>query len=128
MQLPSGKQQNGPYALTVVPPFILAALFPQIFFKVSITYVNMQCDHQITHSLRGPPAGRIDAIFMLQALDFAGTYGVLTLFGLIPAASVWSQRYHNNDRLPAFRVRNWPTCSCCMSALPSGSAHPIERV
>ena len=42
---------------------------------------------------------------MVQALDFAGTYGVLTLFGLIPAASVWSQRYHNNNRLPAFRVR-----------------------
>ena len=46
MQLPSGKQQNGPYALTVIPPFILAALFPQIFFKVSITTVNMQGDHQ----------------------------------------------------------------------------------
>ena len=36
VQLPSGQQQQkAPYALTVIPPFILAALFPQIFFKVS---------------------------------------------------------------------------------------------
>ncbi|KAL3677507.1 hypothetical protein R1sor_027455 [Riccia sorocarpa] len=28
-----------------------------------------------------------------QALDFAGTYGVLVLFGIIPAAMAWSQRY-----------------------------------
>ncbi|CAL5222535.1 g4910 [Coccomyxa viridis] len=72
LKLPSGQQQQkAPYALTVIPPFILAALFPQIFFK---------------------------------ALDFAGTYGVLTLFGLVPAASVWSQRYNNNNRLAAFRA------------------------
>lgn len=28
-----------------------------------------------------------------QALDFAGTYGVLVLFGVIPVAMVWSERY-----------------------------------
>jgi len=28
-----------------------------------------------------------------RALDFAGTYGVLVLFGLVPAAMVWSERY-----------------------------------
>lgn len=27
------------------------------------------------------------------ALDIAGTYGVMTLFGLIPAAMAWQQRY-----------------------------------
>lgn len=32
------------------------------------------------------------AVF-LDALDFAGTYGVLVLFGLIPVAMVWSERY-----------------------------------
>lgn len=32
-----------------------------------------------------------DAFF--SALDFAGTYGVLVLFGLIPVAMVWSERY-----------------------------------
>lgn len=34
IQLPSGQQQRLPYALTVLPPFILAALFPDLFFKV----------------------------------------------------------------------------------------------
>jgi tyrosine-specific transport protein len=28
-----------------------------------------------------------------HALDFAGSYGVLTLFGLIPVAMCWSERY-----------------------------------
>ncbi|KAL2636264.1 hypothetical protein R1flu_007743 [Riccia fluitans] len=28
-----------------------------------------------------------------KALDFAGTYGVLVLFGIIPAAMAWSERY-----------------------------------
>ena len=27
-----------------------------------------------------------------KALDYAGTYGVLLLFGLIPAAMAWSER------------------------------------
>ena len=27
-----------------------------------------------------------------RALDYAGTYGVLLLFGLIPAAMAWSER------------------------------------
>lgn len=30
-----------------------------------------------------------------KALDFAGTYGVLTLFGLLPAAMAWNERYGN---------------------------------
>ena len=29
----------------------------------------------------------------LSALDFAGTYGVLVLFGLIPVCMAWSERY-----------------------------------
>ena len=28
-----------------------------------------------------------------SALDFAGCYGVLTLFGLLPVAMAWSERY-----------------------------------
>lgn len=31
-----------------------------------------------------------------SALDFAGTYGVLTLFGLLPVAMAWSERYEVN--------------------------------
>ena len=38
-----------------------------------------------------------------SALDFAGTYGVLVLFGLVPAAMVWSERY-NNTTLTTIRV------------------------
>lgn len=30
-----------------------------------------------------------------KALDFAGTYGVLTLFGILPAAMAWTERYGN---------------------------------
>ncbi len=32
-----------------------------------------------------------------QALDLAGTYGVLSLFGVLPAAAVWSQRSSNTQ-------------------------------
>jgi len=41
-------------------------------------------------------------VFM-SALDFAGTYGVLVLFGLVPAAMVWSERYRGTT-LSALRV------------------------
>lgn len=49
----------------------------------------------------------------VQALDFAGTYGVLTLFGLIPAASVWSQRYGNNNRMTPFKVKHMSSQAWC---------------
>lgn len=39
-----------------------------------------------------------------QALDLAGTYGVLSLFGVLPAAAVWSQRSADNQQFSAFRV------------------------
>ncbi|KAI7844273.1 hypothetical protein COHA_002071 [Chlorella ohadii] len=44
----------------------------------------------------GPPlllALSLGPAVFLDALDFAGTYGVLVLFGLIPVAMVWSERY-----------------------------------
>ena len=31
-----------------------------------------------------------------RALDFAGTYGVLVLFGIVPAAMAWSERYNES--------------------------------
>ena len=43
----------------------------------------------------GPPfllALAFPALFF-SALDFAGCYGVLTLFGLLPVAMAWSERY-----------------------------------
>ncbi|CAL8461729.1 g1260 [Coccomyxa elongata] len=69
LKLPSGQQNSMPFVLTVVPPFVLAAMFPDLFFK---------------------------------ALDLAGTYGVLSLFGLLPAAAVWSRR--SSNQFSAFRA------------------------
>ncbi|XP_062082474.1 uncharacterized protein LOC133788863 isoform X4 [Humulus lupulus] len=35
----------------------------------------------------------LDPDIFFKALDFAGTYGVLVLFGIVPAAMSWSDRY-----------------------------------
>ncbi|PPS05351.1 hypothetical protein GOBAR_AA15300 [Gossypium barbadense] len=42
-----------------------------------------------------PPLGLalLDPGIFFKALDFAGTYGVLVLFGILPAAMSWSDRY-----------------------------------
>ncbi|BBN03966.1 tyrosine-specific transport protein [Marchantia polymorpha subsp. ruderalis] len=42
-----------------------------------------------------------------KALDFAGTYGVLVLFGIIPAAMAWSERYSDTS-LPTLKARLVP--------------------
>jgi len=60
LSLEAGRQQPIPYAVTILPPYVLALSFPGIFFS---------------------------------ALDAAGTYGVLVLFGLMPALMVWNERY-----------------------------------
>ena len=44
-----------------------------------------------------PPRGR-DRKF--RALDNAGTFGILTLFGIIPAAMAWSMRYTGDESVP----------------------------
>eukprot|EP00873_Tetraselmis_striata_P035180 jgi/Tetstr1/455444/TSEL_042273.t1 len=74
MQLRSGRQQPVPYLATLVPPYILAMLFPGVFFS---------------------------------ALDAAGTYGVLVLFGLMPAWMVWQERY-GSTLPPAADIRIVP--------------------
>ena len=66
LQLKAGRQQPVPYLVTLLPPYVLAMAYPDVFFA---------------------------------ALDAAGTYGVLVLFGLMPAAMVWAERY--GDILPA---------------------------
>ncbi|KAL6757349.1 Tryptophan/tyrosine permease family-domain-containing protein [Haematococcus lacustris] len=60
------------YALTVLPPLLMACTFPQLFYA---------------------------------ALDLAGTYGVMTLFGLLPAAMAWSQRLPGSQSRPATHTR-----------------------
>ncbi|KAF9599357.1 hypothetical protein IFM89_036814 [Coptis chinensis] len=39
----------------------------------------------------------LDPEIFFKALDFAGTYGVLVLFGILPAAMSWSDRYSNDS-------------------------------
>ncbi|KAF6149459.1 hypothetical protein GIB67_016997 [Kingdonia uniflora] len=46
----------------------------------------------------------LDPEIFFKALDFAGTYGVLVLFGFLPAAMSWSERYSNpseSSKLPS---------------------------
>ncbi|KAK9156572.1 hypothetical protein Scep_003146 [Stephania cephalantha] len=42
----------------------------------------------------------LDPEIFFKALDFAGTYGVLVLFGLLPAAMSWSERYADKSESP----------------------------
>lgn len=42
----------------------------------------------------------LDPEIFFKALDFAGTYGVLVLFGILPAAMSWSDRYLTSPELP----------------------------
>ncbi|XP_077254114.1 tryptophan/tyrosine permease isoform X2 [Tasmannia lanceolata] len=42
----------------------------------------------------------LDPEIFFKALDFAGTYGVLVLFGILPAAMSWSERYSDTSRSP----------------------------
>nr|XP_043628497.1 tyrosine-specific transport protein-like [Erigeron canadensis] len=39
----------------------------------------------------------LDPDIFFKALDFAGTYGVLVLFGVLPAAMSWSDRYSSSS-------------------------------
>lgn len=40
----------------------------------------------------------LDPEIFFKALDFAGTYGVLVLFGILPAAMSWSERFSNDSQ------------------------------
>ncbi|KAL0419457.1 UNVERIFIED_CONTAM: Tyrosine-specific transport protein [Sesamum radiatum] len=42
----------------------------------------------------------LDPEIFYKALDFAGTYGVLVLFGVLPAAMSWSDRYSESSKSP----------------------------
>ncbi|KAF5447629.1 hypothetical protein F2P56_033168 [Juglans regia] len=44
----------------------------------------------------------LDPEIFFKALDFAGTYGVLVLFGVLPAAMSWSERYSSSS--PAVKL------------------------
>ncbi|KAK9673545.1 hypothetical protein RND81_12G174500 [Saponaria officinalis] len=42
----------------------------------------------------------LDPEIFFKALDFAGTYGVLVLFGVLPATMSWSDRYLTSPEIP----------------------------
>ncbi|XP_051134288.1 uncharacterized protein LOC127253650 isoform X3 [Andrographis paniculata] len=42
----------------------------------------------------------LDPEIFFKALDFAGTYGVLVLFGVVPGAMAWSDRYSESSDSP----------------------------
>ncbi|XP_072975819.1 uncharacterized protein [Typha angustifolia] len=59
----------------------------------------------------------LDPEIFFKALDFAGTYGVLVLFGVLPAAMSWSERYSNaseSPKLPPLVPGGRFTLSCVM--------------
>jgi len=60
-----------------------------------------------------PPVGFAlwDPSVFFAALDNAGTYGVLTLFGILPAMMAWAQRYADDDE---------PLSTFVPDALPGG--------
>ncbi|KAK4753723.1 hypothetical protein SAY87_001827 [Trapa incisa] len=46
----------------------------------------------------------LDPEIFFKALDFAGTYGVLVLFGILPAAMSWSDRYSSSTNSSSLRL------------------------
>lgn len=57
-----------------------------------------------------------------KALDFAGTYGVLILFGLIPCAMVWQERYGDpKPTLTALRAAPGGRFALLMTGLVAGA-------
>ncbi|XP_061944343.1 uncharacterized protein LOC133668477 isoform X2 [Populus nigra] len=61
----------------------------------------------------------LDPEIFFKALDFAGTYGVLVLFGIIPAAMAWSDRYSSSSttiKLPQLVPGGKVTLSLVMGA------------
>lgn len=47
----------------------------------------------------------LDPDIFFKALDFAGTYGVLVLFGVVPAAMSWSDRYSSRSTSICLNLR-----------------------
>ncbi|KAK3023688.1 hypothetical protein RJ639_044298 [Escallonia herrerae] len=41
---------------------------------------------------------QLDPEIFFKALDFAGTYGMLVLFGILPAAMAWADRYSSSSQ------------------------------
>lgn len=100
-------RSSGPVASTLVDAFSLLAITTSyIGFVLGLTQFFAECldkksvgnETQLPYAITLIPplicAMAFPDIFY-NALSYAGTYGVLTLFGLVPACMAWNARYGN---------------------------------
>lgn len=80
-QLPTGTRQALPYLLAVMPPLACAIAFPGEDVAVLCCAPGASLSPSCMRGVTPTPVFLADVFF--SALDFAGTYGVLTLFGLM---------------------------------------------
>ncbi|KAM5584790.1 hypothetical protein ABKV19_004248 [Rosa sericea] len=66
----------------------------------------------------------LDPDIFFKALDFAGTYGVLVLFGIVPAAMSWSDRYSSSSTAVKLR-RLVPGGRLTLSLVVGGAGYVI---
>ncbi|KAJ9537041.1 hypothetical protein OSB04_029774 [Centaurea solstitialis] len=66
----------------------------------------------------------LDPDIFFKALDFAGTYGVLVLFGVVPAAMCWSDRYSTSS-LPSSVRQLVPGGRFTLSLVIGGAGYVI---
>lgn len=64
----------------------------------------------------------LDPEIFFKALDFAGTYGVLVLFGILPAAMSWSDRYSSSSSSSTRLPKLVPGEQLTLAVLMGGSA------
>ncbi|CAN0905099.1 Tyrosine-specific transport system [Linum grandiflorum] len=96
LELPAGQNSSLPYLLTLFPPLVLALLDPDIFFKAldfAGTYggiVFLATFIYLPENLDPPlTVPSFIVVFCLLA--------VLVLFGILPAAMAWSDRYSSTS-------------------------------
>lgn len=120
LQLPTSRASLA-YVLTLAPPLALAVSFPGIFLTALDTAgarAHRQARGRAWRRRRrrgqqqgrrlGQQQGRQDPGIICSRIEFqpraatqtrrrAGTYGVLTLFGILPVAMAWSARYGGGE-------------------------------
>ncbi|RWW67933.1 hypothetical protein BHE74_00024579 [Ensete ventricosum] len=85
LKLPSGQSKPLPYLLTLLPPLVLSLLDPDVFYKAL--------------DFAGTYGGKLSAFFSLN-VAMSVLHPVLVLFGVLPAAMSWSERYSKSALTP----------------------------
>ncbi|KAF4374165.1 hypothetical protein G4B88_020557 [Cannabis sativa] len=67
----------------------------------------------------------LDPDIFFKALDFAGTYGVLVLFGVVPAAMSWSDRYSSSSPSSMLLPQLVPGGKITLSIILGGAGYVI---